>query len=128
VYVKQTDLKMYTARLPGRGMGTYSLKAVSASGSDKDGYAVNYPPEYGMLGINVKALKDITESTSGARYNASEKQHLIDDAIEYVKAGSLKEVKEKEPVAIYFVALALCLFFIDTVVRRVNELKRLKKE
>jgi len=31
-------------------------------------------------------------------------------------------------VAVYFVIAALSLYFIDTVVRRVNELKRLKKE
>ena len=55
-------------------------------------------------------------------------QDLIDDAIEYVRAGSLKQVTEKEPIAVYFVACALGLYFLDTVVRRINELKRLKKE
>ena len=126
--VKQTDRDMYTARIPPRKEGTYSLKAQTASSSDQDGYSVNYPIEYGQLGINSKELKDITESTKGARYNASKMQDLIDDAIDYVRAGSLKQVTEKEPIAIYFVACALGLYFIDTVVRRINELKRLKKE
>jgi Mg-chelatase subunit ChlD len=126
--VKQTDRDMYTARIPPRKAGTYALKAQTAGASDQDGYSVNYPGEYGMLGINAKELKDITEYTKGARYNASEMQDLIDDAIEYVRAGSLKEVKEKEPIAAYFVACALGLYFIDTVIRRINELKRLKKE
>ncbi|MFZ2456541.1 MAG: vWA domain-containing protein [Candidatus Altiarchaeia archaeon] len=128
VSVKQTDLDMYTARITPRKAGTYSLKAQTASGVDQDGYSVNYPLEYGELGINAKELKDITESTKGARYNASKMQDLIDDAIEYVRAGSLKEVKEKQPIAVYFVACALGLYFIDTVIRRINELKRLKKE
>jgi Mg-chelatase subunit ChlD len=127
ISVKQTDRDQYTARIYSRKAGTYSLKAQTASGIDQDGFSVNYPIEYGNLGINAKELKDITESTKGARYNASEMQKLIDDAIEYVRAGSLKEVKEKEPIAIYFVACALGLYFIDTVIRRINELKRLKK-
>lgn len=128
IAVKQTDRNMFTARIPPRKAGTYSLKAQSASGSDVDGYSVNYPEEFEQLGINTNDLKDITDYTKGAMYNSSKMQGLIDDAIEYVRVGSLKEITEKEPIAVYFVACALGLFFIDTVVRRINELKRLKKE
>ena len=100
--------------------------SITLAGTDQDGYSVNYPAEYRKLGINSKDLKDITEYTSGARYNASQMQDLIDDAIEYVKAGSLRQVKDKQPIAVYLVATALLLYFIDTVVRRVNELRRLR--
>ncbi len=126
--VKQTDRSLYTSRLTSDKTGTYDLTAVTASGMDKDAYTVNYAQEYAELGINTQELKDITDYTSGARYNASQTQDLIDDAIAYVKQGSLKEIQQKDSIAIYFVAAALGLFFIDTVIRRINELKRLKKE
>ena len=128
IAVKQTDRSIYTSRLASDKTGTYDLTAVTASGTDKDAYTVNYAQEYAELGINTQELKDITEYTSGATYNASQTQTLIDDAIAYVKQGTLKEIQTKQPIAVYFIAAALGLFFLDTVVRRINELKRLKKE
>jgi uncharacterized membrane protein len=128
ISVKQTDRNLYTARLSSDKAGTYALKAVTSSGVDEDAYTVNYPREYGELGINAKELKDITDYASGARYNASQAQDLIDDAIEYVKRGTLKEVRQKYPLEIYFIAAVIGLYFLDTLVRRINELKRLRKE
>jgi len=126
--VKQTDRDIYTSRITPENEGTFLLKAVSTNGQDQDGYSVNYPIEYGQLGINTKDLKDIAGYTSGRVYNSSQTQELIDDAVAYIRAKSLNETKEKQMVAVYFVIAALSLYFIDTVVRRVNELKRLKKE
>jgi hypothetical protein len=128
VLVKQTDREVYSSRIIPSKEGTFQLKAVSSVGTDQDGYSVNYPAEYGQLGINEKGLRDMTEYTGGKRYNSSQVQDLIDDAIAYVRAGSLKETKELDPIAMYFVLAALGLYFLDTVVRRINELRRLKRE
>jgi len=124
--VKQVDREIYSARFTPQDTGIYLLAAANPSGEDADAVAVNYPVEYARLGANTEELAAITSATGGKSYNASQIKELREDAIEYIRQGSMKKVEDRKPLEAYFAAAALFLFFVDVVIRRIKEIRRLR--
>lgn len=120
--LKQIDVEQYSAVFNHNEAGVYMMKAVSPSGEDTDAMAVNYPVEYSLLGVNTEELHGIAGITGGRFYNSSQIRELEDDIIDYAKKGSLKTVIRKTPLYPYLAAIALFLFFIDVVARRMGEI------
>ncbi|MEA3254583.1 MAG: VWA domain-containing protein, partial [Candidatus Altiarchaeota archaeon] len=126
--LKQVDINLYSGRFTPDETGFYILKALTPEAEDTDAVAVNYPTEFSRLGINSEELTEITKPGNGRTYNSTQIKQLRDDAIEYIKKGSLKRVKREKPLHIYLIAAALILYFIDVVIRRIKEIMRLRKE
>lgn len=122
VPLRQTDIGEYSAVLNPDGTGFYMLKAVSPLGEDTDAIVVNYPAEYSNLGVNAGELQDIAMITGGRFYNSSQMKELEEDIMDYAKKGSLKTVVSKTLLYPYLAALALSLFFIDVITRRIGEI------
>ncbi|MCK5139576.1 MAG: VWA domain-containing protein, partial [Thermodesulfovibrionia bacterium] len=125
--LKQTDVDLYSSVLSPGETGFYRLKAKSQEGEDTDGIAVNYPIEYSHLGINEGELMRISREANGKSYNSSHIEELEEDIIEYVRKESVRTSIVKIPIGIYFIAAALALFFIDAVIRKIKEIRRLKR-
>ncbi|RLI84860.1 MAG: hypothetical protein DRO76_06250, partial [Candidatus Altiarchaeales archaeon] len=128
ISLKQIDIDLYSGGFAPKETGFYFLKAVVQDSEDTDAIAVNYPVEFSRLGINREGLSEITTLTNGMIYNSSQIEQLEDDAMKFIKEGSLKRIKEKIPLHLYFMIATVSLFFIDVVIRRIREIMRLRKE
>ena len=128
ISLKQIDIDLYSGGFAPKETGFYFLKAVVQDSEDTDAIAVNYPVEFSRLGINREGLSEITTLTNGMIYNSSQIEQLEDDAMKFIREGSLKRIKEKIPLHLYFMIAAVSLFFIDVVIRRIREIMRLRKE
>ena len=93
-----------------------------------DGIAVNYPAEYSALGVNSDVLSRIAELTNGRVYSTSEIDLLKEDALEYAKRASKKEIRDKTDIGLYLLIAALSIFFTDAIIRRINDILRLGKK
>jgi len=126
--LKQIDVEEYTGKLYPDREGFYFLKATSNAGEDTDAVAVNYPAEYSRLGVNRAELGRITRATRGLVYDLSQLEELENDLVRYAREGSMKEVVKRNSLVIYFAGLALLIFFIDVIIRRIQEIRRLTEE
>ncbi len=122
--LKQTDINEHSTFVGADDVGFYFLKAETSDDVDTDAIAVNYPREYSELGVDTETLRAIAELTGGGVYNESEVEELKEDVVEFARRGSLKETVNKIPLQLYLMAAALLLFFVDTVVRRVRDVRR----
>jgi len=127
IKLKQIDLDIYSGDVRLDEGGFYILMASSPLGDDTDAIAVNYPREFNELGINLDNLRDIVVPTNGKLYNYSDMSELKMDVLEYVRRGSFIVVMQRTPLHIYFIIIALSLFFIDVITRRILEIIRLRK-
>ena len=125
ITLKQVDLGVYAGRFTPNETGVYYLRATAGDGEDNDAAAVNYPEEFSRMGSDEKALYDLAAVTGENSYNATQITEIQEEALKFMKEGSLKKVESKTPLHIYFAIAAASLFFIDTVIRRINEIKRL---
>ncbi len=125
--LKQIDLNRYYTSINPDREGFYTLRAEVNNNFDIDGIAVNYPVEYSSLGVNFDVLSRITELTNGRLYNMSQIGSLEEDAVEYVKKVSLHDVRNKTDISTYLLITALSIFFIDAVIRRINDILKIKK-
>ena len=87
-------------------------------------FAVNYPEEYGEFEINKDLLKKLAEVTGGKNYDSSQLDELQDEITNFTIEESSGIVIQKTNLMIYFILGALCLFFLDIVIRRINEIVR----
>jgi len=126
--LKQIDVEQYTGKLYPEQEGFYLLRATSSGGEDSDAVAVNYQKEYSRLGVDRGELRKITGATRGLIYDMSQLEGLEDDLVRYAREGSMKEVVKKNSLVIYFAGLALLIFFIDIVIRRIQEIRRLNEK
>ncbi len=127
--LKQIDLNEYYSSISLDENGFYMLRAQADGEFDVDGIAVNYPAEFSSLGLNDDVLSRIAELTDGRLYTASEIDSLMEDAIEYAKQASKKEIREKTDIGLFLLIAALTIFFIDAIIRRINDiLKRGRKQ
>ncbi|RLI90820.1 MAG: hypothetical protein DRO95_05470 [Candidatus Altiarchaeales archaeon] len=127
IKLKQIDLDIYSGDVRLDEGGFYILMASSPLGDDTDAIAVNYPREFNELGINLDNLRDIVVPTNGKLYNYSDMSELKMDVLEYVRRGSFIVVMQRTPLHIYFIIIALSLFFIDVITRRILEIIRLRR-
>jgi len=138
VYLKHVDkvttlsaekigLNKFKSDFSPESTGFYGLKASTQEGEDTDAVAVNYPDEYGSLGINIGTLARLSEITNGQFYTLRDLELLKSDILDYAKEKSVEDVKERKLLALYFVIAALALFFVDAVARRVYDILRLRK-
>ncbi|MDD4496715.1 MAG: hypothetical protein PHV51_00955 [Methanosarcinaceae archaeon] len=85
--------------------------------------AVNYPLEFRDVGIN-KGHIPLILSTGGKTYGEREaRAYLLKDARENAE----REVQEPRSLKPYFILAALLLYLGEVMVRRIREIKRLKK-
>jgi hypothetical protein len=108
----------YYNLLPGR-TGFLKLKTPT----DTCSVAVNYPQEYGEFGTNKDLLSGIARTTGGGYYEPSEIGKLAMDARDFTVKKSTGTETERQNLQAYFTLLALLLFFIDIVIRRVHEIR-----
>jgi uncharacterized membrane protein len=122
--VKAVGLSEYSASLTLNQTGFYGITARSAEGTDADGIAVNYAREYTELEPNLEALNTIARAGGGRLYRRDEVNRLKSDIIEQMKKLSTRTVTEEKQLYQYLVALALAIYFLDAVVRRIREIMR----
>ncbi len=125
--LKEIDRGRYTGTLYMGSEGFYFLRAGYGSVEDTDAVAVNYPTEYSRLGVNREKLSSVTRTTGGRVYNMSQLKELEQDAVRYAQEGSMKKTIRKNSLAPYIAILALLIFFIDVVVRRIHEIRKPSK-
>ena len=127
ITLKQIDVDMFSGRVVPKRRGFYRVKAVSSLGEDTDAIAVDIPEEYRKLGVNSEELSTIAGLTHGKTYNSSEINRLEKDILDYVREGSFRDILQKMPLQIYFIAAALSLFFLDVFMRRILDIVRLRR-
>lgn len=84
-------------------------------------YHVNYPKEYERLGIS-EELQEAVEMTDGIIFSNPSAQEVIAHAQETSRLKQLDDQQVRWP----FLLAALVLFFVEVVVRRVQEIRRLR--
>jgi len=90
--------------------------------------ALNYPKEYYTLGVDEQGLEVISTVSGGNSYTDEDMSKLKNDIIELAGQESKGRVIGQQNLQIYFSLLALGMFFLDVVLRRVSEvLGRFKK-
>ncbi|MBN2518849.1 MAG: VWA domain-containing protein [Candidatus Altiarchaeota archaeon] len=85
-------------------------------------FAVNYPEEYREFDLDLDLLKTMAEVTGGRNYDESQLDQLQEDITKFTVQKSTGIEVKKTNMMLYFVLLALSLFFIDIVIRRINEI------
>lgn len=78
-------------------------------------FAVNYPAEYEMMGLNPE-LKKIAESTGGKMFNKDD----VDGIIEFTKTKAKRSVVTKQTVRQPFIIAAIILLLIEIFIRRIS--------
>jgi len=78
-------------------------------------FAVNYPAEYEMMGLNPE-LKKIAESTGGKMFDKDD----VDGIIEFTKTKAKRSVVTKQTVRQPFIIAAIILLLIEIFIRRIS--------
>ncbi|OYT25859.1 MAG: hypothetical protein B6U97_04855, partial [Candidatus Altiarchaeales archaeon ex4484_96] len=120
--LKQTNTNEYQTQIKPQQQGFITLRAEASGYYDIDGIAVNYPIEYNQLGANTETLTQITQSTNGKIYNISQINQLIEDALEYAHKTTQQQTKEKTNIIPHLLLITLAIYFLDTILRRINEI------
>jgi len=108
--------------------GVYFVHASAGGVSDRSSFSVNYPREFKTLGTDLSALKVIAESTGGDVIDESTLSELVNKIREINSKASKKHVFEEKHLHKYLLSLALLLFFLDTALRRVKEIFKLRRK
>ncbi|MBM3309196.1 MAG: VWA domain-containing protein [Candidatus Altiarchaeales archaeon] len=124
--LKSTGLEVYSAQFKPNETGFYLLAAMSNEGGDNSGISVNYPTEYAKTGPDLQVLSSIAREANGRMYETTEMEQLKADLLEKIKKLSTKTIEEEKPLYPYLIGLMLALYFIDTAIRRIQEIRRLR--
>ncbi len=125
--LKQVDLNKFSSSLTPSETGIFELVVESPLGEDTDAIAVNPPLEYATLGVNQERLGQIAKISNGQLYNYSQIDEMTEEILKNIKEGSLRKVKGKDDLTLYFLLAALGLFFIDVVARRIKDLLAIRQ-
>lgn len=79
-------------------------------------YGVNRPTELDVVGLN-PALEGLVTSTGGKVFKSSE----VDAIVQHVKESSRRTIIEREVLTLPFLWIALALFLIEILMRRITE-------
>jgi uncharacterized membrane protein len=105
----------------------YYPSEVGFVGVSSEGYscsmAINYALEYGDFGVDYELLDTLTQITGGKVYNADEIALLINEVSDYTVSQSTGVSIEKENMQIWFIIVAILLFFVDISIRRLREIR-----
>jgi hypothetical protein len=121
-------VNLYSAEYQPKDAGIYVVSAASADGADSTGFAVNYPKEYAKTGVDLESLNKLAKLSQGRLYTSGESITLTQDVIYDVKNRSETKSREKKPAALYFLAAALGVYFIDACSRRITEIIHLTRD
>jgi len=124
--VKTSGLNTYSASFRPNETGFYLVTASTTDGADIGGIAVNYPAEYGDLKPDLDALSAIARKANGRLYYEEELEQMESDVLERMRALSSRTAEQERPLYPYLIGLALLIYFIDAVVRRIRDVMRLK--
>ncbi|MFH1125522.1 MAG: vWA domain-containing protein [Candidatus Altiarchaeota archaeon] len=127
IEVKTIGLNTYSAQFKPNQTGFYKITARTQEGEDQTGLAVNYPEEYSQLTPDYDQLSAIANAANGRLYHQTEQQQLKTDIIEQVKKQTTKTTNQEKPLQPYITALTLLIYFADTTIKRIKEIKRLKE-
>ena len=111
--------------LTGRNTYEASLDLSDTKIYNISGYplAVNYPLEYRDVGIN-KSIESSIAATGGEIYAGKEaRNHLLGDA----RDNSEKEETDSVSLKVYVFLAALLLYLGEIIIRRIKEMKQLRK-
>lgn len=111
--------------LTGRNVYEASASPDSIGLHDISGYplAVNYPLEFRDVGVN-EDLASLILATGGKTYTEKEARALL---LKDARQNAEREVEEPQSLKPYFILAALLLFLGEVMVRRIREIKKLKK-
>jgi hypothetical protein len=126
--LKRVGVNLYSAEYQPKDAGIYVVSAASADGADSTGFAVNYPKEYAKTGVDLESLNKLAKLSQGRLYTSGESITLTQDVIYDVKNRSETKSREKKPAALYFLAAALGVYFIDACSRRITEIIHLTRD
>ncbi len=105
---------------------TYKAEVIPQKlGFDKVGeveYAVNYPLEYELLGMNPE-LGNLVQSSGGKRFETNNANKIIEE----VKSRSKRIVVDRVDIRWYFIVIAIILFLIEITVRKIIEHRKAAK-
>jgi Mg-chelatase subunit ChlD len=118
VVLTRTGVNSYSGAFTPKNAGFYGIRTTSGPDQDLDEVAVNYPIEYGALGVDDDGLRRMAASTGARSYTSAETQTLVEDILKRVKDASTKEAMDAKHLWPYFTAAALALYFLDAAVRR----------
>nr|WP_304364526.1 VWA domain-containing protein [Methanosarcina sp. KYL-1] len=92
---------------------------------DISGYplAVNYPLEFRDVGIN-RDIEPLILATGGKIYDSREARALL---LKDARQNSEREVNEPVSLKVYVLLAALLLYLSEIIVRRIKEMRRLRK-
>ncbi|MFC2162515.1 VWA domain-containing protein [Candidatus Altiarchaeota archaeon] len=107
--------------------GHYPIKATDGQESDLHAVAVNYPTEYSTLGLNEDVLSRIAYVTGGRLYEADEISQLQDELIRKAEKQATSTIIKEKELWQYLAGLALLIYFLDVVARRIIEILHLRK-
>ncbi|MFH1403603.1 MAG: VWA domain-containing protein [Candidatus Altiarchaeota archaeon] len=127
ISVTRTNVETYTAVFTPETVGFYGVKASSTDGQDLDAVAVNYPQEYASLGVDDAVLERMAYVTNGRVYDSTQMSQLEDDLIKHATMEATQEIIDERELWQYFAAIALIIYFIDVVVRRIVEIVLLSR-
>ncbi|MDD5111040.1 MAG: VWA domain-containing protein [Candidatus Altiarchaeota archaeon] len=124
---KATGINTYAASFKPNKTGTYTITATTPQGSDQSGIAANYPTEYSKLTPNYDELSTIARAANGRLIHQEELNALEQDIAQQMKRLSTKTTEETKPLYIYLAAAALLIYITDAVIKRIQEIRRLRE-
>ncbi|MBU0761900.1 MAG: hypothetical protein KKD39_02650, partial [Candidatus Altiarchaeota archaeon] len=122
----RTTVNTYSGSFNPSSVGFYGISARSLGDVDLDSLTVNYPLEYKRLDVDVDTLRQISTVSGSRLYSTNELDTLVNDIYEKAKQYSSLKVMRETQLWQYFVAVALAIYFLDAVARRLAAF--LKKE
>lgn len=126
IELKTVGLNTYLTSIKPNESGIYLITATSKEGADTSGMAVNYPIEYAKLTPDLDELSTIARAANGKLYYTTELQELEGEILEQMKKLSTKTITEEKPLYPYIIALIILIYFADTAIRRIQDIRRLR--
>lgn len=118
--LSKTSENTYQASFNPTKTGFYEL-----SGGYK--IAVNYPLEYKNLGYKEELL-GIVSATGGEVYDESQLENIKELLLNDIKKKSTKTIQKKVDLKWPFILVALSIFLIEVLTRRIKEIRKVKSE